>query len=578
MAQNDTDYGQIAMTAITDFEKIKGSKITWIEVAEKLRNPVYRSQYVKLLEDEAEKHGLNKEVHVQSSIASIELASNQTKLSLSPSKLIDIYNEIEDKDNFGINVPDDIYFKNIAIQEIEKNNLKYIEAKGDLEKHLNNKITDPEIAEKLNSDLEYKIAFTRYLEKDFYDKKRIGIDAKTYAEQRIASINMSLLYDHKVIKDHEGFYAQEKSSKIDDDWINNKKKSVNNDESNPILDILNKMKATPTQNGEVVYSLDDHYAFTDKGQSIQFSSNSPTDDEIIAAILLAKEKYHNSFSLTGPKDYQDRVMKIMIDNNITINFLDKKQSAIFAEMQEKTTNKTTNNSVNNESDFSNFEKSEQPSFDSDRGEPDMDQQNTNSANTNANVAQHHDNDNKKILAVRGVVRNEDGSFTNNVLLWKAPNEKGLSGKITTPDGVEHQVKADIIPRADGKSNFLAIKVKSPQEGEGKPPYVDWGYANAVNSRKDSKSVYFDEIIFNLQKLQQYAGLVLRGRVTDKVSDELHKNLGFIDKKQTRPKFEEAANNENHDNDTPVPASDTPVSASDAPVPAGNKKKTRRASA
>lgn len=666
MAFSENDFSKVA---IDDFEKIKASKITWIEVAEKLKNPSYYAQYVKLLEDEAVQRGLNKEVHIQSSLNFLELSSSQAKSSLSPSNLIEIYNDIKNRNpDFNIDVPEDIYFKEIALQDfnkvkaakitwvevaeklnnpfykesfvqllqkeaydnnlnkddyvnssieqyeniisqtvnslnkdqlkelysdiisrnpdfniklpekafsqidklnfdlesIEKDNPKYIEAKEDLAKHINNKISDPEIAEKLNSDLEYKIAFTRYLEKDFYDKKRIGIDAKTYAEQRIASINMSLLYDHKEVKDQEGFYAQEKASKVDDDWIDIQKKSVNNDESNPILDILNKMKATPSSNGEVVYSLDGNYAFTDKGQSIQFSSNSPSDDEIIAAILLAKEKYHNSFALTGPQEYQDRVMKIMIDNNITINFLNKDQANKFEEMKEKISNKTTNNSnnIDNEANFSD-EKSEQPSFDtvdSDRGELNMDQQNNTAANVDQQNtdAANNQHENKKLLAVRGVVRNEDGSFTNTVLLWKDENEKNLSGKITTPDGVVHQVKADIIPRTDGKANFLAIKVRSPQEGEGKPPYVDWGYANAVNSRKDNKAVYFDEIVFNLQKLKQYEGLILKARVTDKVPEQLHKDLGFIDKKQIRPKFEETAKNEakneaktdNHENASP----------------------------
>jgi hypothetical protein len=718
MTKNNTDFSKIA---IDDFEKVKAAKIMWIEVAEKLRNPIYRSQYSKLLEKDAERMGLHKESYVRSSIRSLEIDSEQTKSSLPPFRLIEIYNDIKNRNpDFDINVPDDIYFKNIAFQDfekikaakitwvevaeklnnpfykesyiqllreeayennlnredyvnssieqlknasfqivnrlskdqlkelyndiisrnpdfniklperglsehdrlnidlesIEKDNIKYLEAKEDLYKHLNNKITDIEIAEKLNSDLEYKIAFTRYLEKDFYDKNRIGIDAKSYAEQRISAINLSLRYEHKEVKEPEGFYSQEKVTKVDDNWIDNQKETVSDDEPSSILDILNKMKATPDHNGDVVYSLDDHIAFTDKGQSIQFSSENPTDDEIIAAILLAKEKYHNSFALTGPKDYQERVMKIMVDNNITVNLLNKNQAKIFAKMQEnanetpnnkenanetpnnkentnetpnnkENTNETPNNkentneipnnkentneipnNSNDKSDFSNIEKSDQPSsstVNSNRGEPDMNQQNTNTDQKN----QDYDNGNKKILALRGAVRNEDGTFTQNVLLWKSENEKGLSGRIVTPDGVTHQVKADIISRKDGKSNFLAIKVKSPQEGEGKPPYIDWGYANAVNSRKDSKEVYFDEVIFNLQKLKQYAGLILKARVTDKVSDQLHKDLGFIEKRQTRPKFEQAAKTENSDS----------VSNDESNTPKESKKtrKTRKAS-
>ncbi len=544
---DDIYYKNIAQQ---DFEKLKNSKITWLEVGEKLNNPHYKESYIELLEKEADKYNYNREDHVKSSIELIEVATYQAKQRTNKNNLRELYNDIISRNpDFEIKIPEDIMSEkdkiNNQLESIEKNNSTYTEAKEDFEKHLNNKISDIEIAEKLNSNLEYKMAFTRYLEKDFHDKKRIGVDAKSYAEERITSINLSLLYKGKKLNDQEGFYAEEKSDKISDDWI--KRKNIDNENnSNSTLDILKKMKATPNNNGDVAYSIGDNPAFTDKGQSIQFSSSKPSDEEILAAVLLAREKYHNSFALTGPKDYQERVMKIMLDNNINVNFLDKNQAKKFAEMQAETTNKF---SPNPNVGFSGDAKHpDQPLSDLntvDRGEVNMDQNNTDKEKVSQDAP-------KKILAVKGVVRNDDGSFTQNVLLWKDPNEKGLSGKIITPDGVTHQVKADIVARNDGKSNFLAIKVKSPQ-GDGNTPYVDWGYANAVNSRKDNKEVYFDEIIFNLQKLKQYDNLILKARVGEKVSDELHKELGFNDKKQTRPKFENKAEN---NLEAPTPAADS----------------------
>ena len=705
-----------------DFEKISNSKITWLEVGEKLNNIYYKENYIKLLEEEAERMGLNKEVHVSMSLGSFEQSIQQIKSTISPSELTEIYNDIILRNpQFEIKMPDmgevakvqqvtkepevDEVVKeselsrkdkiNIKLESIEKHNPIYVEAKEDLEKHLNNEIADIEIAEKLNSNLEYKIAFIRYLEKDFYDKDRIGIDAKSYIEERINSINLSLLHKGKKLNDQEGFYAEEKVDKISDNWIKqHQQKLKDKDESDPILDILNKLKALPNSNGDVVYSLNGNDAFIDKGQSIQFSSNQPSDDEIIAGVLLAKEKYHDLFALVGPKDYQKRVMQIMIDNKIEANFFNKKQAEMFAEM------KALSNSLNSKVGFTGKVSSEQAQPEQAQpeqaqpGQPQPEQpqpeqpqpgqaqpgqaqlgqaqlgqyeqeqyeqsteyleceqayakylegeqpeqaqprqyeqeqreqsteyleceqayakylegenkqnfsdsyvssekekyslsnigdlnmaqnnaynqkpiyQQPNANNTYQPIVNQNSNSDqqgnkeKKVLALKGIVAGNNGDYIQNVLLWTSQNDKSLSGKIITPDGLTHLVKADIVPRENGKPNFLAIKVQVEQ-GDGKAPYIDWGYANAVNSRKDNKAVYYDEVVFNLQKLKQYGGLILRARVGDKVSDELHKALGFVEPRQPRP---ENKSSDKAENKSSVDDANSPV--------VNDEKRTRR---
>ncbi len=524
---DDIYYKKIALE---DFDKLKNSKITWIEVAEKLNNELYKEHYVNLLKREAYDNKIDENYYVNTSLENIQNSLSQTVKSLSRDQLFELYNDIISRNTqFDIKMPAKAMSKhdklNIELESIEQSNNTYIEAREDLKKHLNNKITDLEIAEKLNNNLEYKTAFTRYLEKDFYDNKRIGFNEKSYAEERIHSINLSLLYSQKKLNNNEGLFSQEKAEEIDsNDWIEKQKnilKSNNQNEKelNSTLNILNRMQASPQQNGDVIYSIENVDSFVDRGQSIQFlSKDAISDNDIIGAILLAKEKYHNSFSLTGPSDYKKRVMQLMLDNNIVVNFTNKDQEKMFAEM--KIANANNNNSKDQVS-----KQDQQNSTLS--GDPNMESENTN----------------KKILAVRGAIRNDNSEYTQNVLLWKTENSNSLSGKIITPDGISHQVKADIVPRKDGKPNFLVIKVKHEDENKNSS-YVDWGYANAVNSRKDSKSVYFDELIFNLQKLKEYDGLILKARVTDKVSDEFHKELGFSEQRKERPKRQQHNDDKN----------------------------------
>jgi hypothetical protein len=142
-----------------------------------------------------------------------------------------------------------------------------------------------------------------------------------------------------------------------------------------------------------------------------------------------------------------------------------------------------------------------------------------------------------------VLRNKD-----DVALWptKAGDKALLSGHITL-DGQKIQVRA-FRNDTDRDGNTLAhpyLSLTTNAAPQGEPP--QWkavAYGNAVNTRKDDKPVYFDQIIFNVagsdKTFSAYAG---KG-----CTDEFHQQLGFTSAQVQRP--EKQAAPEAADEDAP----------------------------
>lgn len=93
--------------------------------------------------------------------------------------------------------------------------------------------------------------------------------------------------------------------------------------------------------GSVLYLLLDKAAFVDHGRQIVMDKQSLDNDEaILAAVLLAKEKYGGAFSLTGSEEFKRRALEVIAKNNIPIKLKSPAQEMMLIEVGEKYPNFT----------------------------------------------------------------------------------------------------------------------------------------------------------------------------------------------------------------------------------------------
>lgn len=183
--------------------------------------------------------------------------------------------------------------------------------------------------------------------------------------------------------------------------------------------------------------------------------------------------------------------------------------------------------------------------------------------------------------LRGVQkRGGNDDYETTVLLFKGKGDY-LQGFVVA-DGVKHQVIAHLNERKPNpetgeiKPNFIKLS-KSVGEGEN-AKWEEVGFGNALNKRTDSKTVYFDEVLFNV------GGKTVGARVAKDVDSEMHRRLGFVQERVPRPEKSAKAGQANEDSkmnaqaapavDQAAPAAASAQPASDAPT----KRKPRAARA
>lgn len=136
------------------------------------------------------------------------------------------------------------------------------------------------------------------------------------------------------------------------------------------------------------------------------------------------------------------------------------------------------------------------------------------------------------LVLRGSRKDAAGQYETTVLLFRAPNAGYLTGWVLAA-GNKHHVIAHINERkpdmttGEVKPNFLVLSELVSKEGE-EERWEELGHGNAMNRRSDNKAVYFDEMLFNVK------GEILNARITQKVDQSLHRQLGFENPRVDRP--------------------------------------------
>lgn len=80
------------------------------------------------------------------------------------------------------------------------------------------------------------------------------------------------------------------------------------------------------RNGSVEYRHHDKLFFTDHGHQIRIADSvSDPEEAIIAMLKLAQEKFGGAVKLTGTQEFKDRVMKIMVDRQLSVKLRDAQQ-------------------------------------------------------------------------------------------------------------------------------------------------------------------------------------------------------------------------------------------------------------
>ncbi len=97
--------------------------------------------------------------------------------------------------------------------------------------------------------------------------------------------------------------------------------------------ILESITYKGQTDGSVLYLLHDRPAFTDHGRQILLDKQALEDDQaILAAVLLAKEKYGGAFSLTGSEQFKRRALEVIAKHNVPIKLKSPAQEMMLMEI------------------------------------------------------------------------------------------------------------------------------------------------------------------------------------------------------------------------------------------------------
>jgi hypothetical protein len=101
----------------------------------------------------------------------------------------------------------------------------------------------------------------------------------------------------------------------------------------PVGDILERMSYKSMKDGSVLYSVDQQPAFVDHGDQLLMVRDSESSDQaILGALLLATEKYHGRFEITGTPEFTRRAISVILKYRIDARLNNPEQDALLRTM------------------------------------------------------------------------------------------------------------------------------------------------------------------------------------------------------------------------------------------------------
>lgn len=115
-----------------------------------------------------------------------------------------------------------------------------------------------------------------------------------------------------------------------------KEKEKKESKNENFYEIFEKLSSKITNKGWVVYSLEGKgEIFTDQHDYIKFHSSNTEEEALLATLSFAKEKFHNSFEITGTEEFQKKVMETMVKNQIEVNLCNPIQAKKFQQIKDE---------------------------------------------------------------------------------------------------------------------------------------------------------------------------------------------------------------------------------------------------
>lgn len=107
--------------------------------------------------------------------------------------------------------------------------------------------------------------------------------------------------------------------------------------SETISRLLESITYEMKRDGSVLYLVRDRPAFVDHGQQILMHKATNEDDEaVLAAVLLAKEKWGGKIELTGTEEFKRRALVVMLKHNVDVQLKNPQQEALRRELAQST--------------------------------------------------------------------------------------------------------------------------------------------------------------------------------------------------------------------------------------------------
>lgn len=196
-----------------------------------------------------------------------------------------------------------------------------------------------EMLQKVNTEI--AILVTKVYAEDTESKKSLNVhksDARNQALATPQSINPVIASDKKFVLN--GFTSTSLTP-------SSAPREEENIPSLPPEQVVSKVLESVTHqalnDGSVLYLVNNRRAFIDHGEQILMESQADNDEEaILAAVLLAKEKYRGAFELTGTEEFKRRAIEIMLKHNVDVRLKNPQQDAIRRELAKTTIADTKN--------------------------------------------------------------------------------------------------------------------------------------------------------------------------------------------------------------------------------------------
>lgn len=96
-----------------------------------------------------------------------------------------------------------------------------------------------------------------------------------------------------------------------------------------LTELLENISYRAQKDGSVLYLINDQAAFTDFGHQILMAKGKESNDEaVLAAMMLAKEKFGGKFDVTGTDEFKRYAITLMLQNGIAVELNSPAQNAL----------------------------------------------------------------------------------------------------------------------------------------------------------------------------------------------------------------------------------------------------------